>query len=78
VDRSLNKRFAIYENLSVEFRAEAHNAFNHTNFALPTGGIADITNSNTFGVIPSTATPRARSFHCAWISRGSSKFTLQG
>jgi hypothetical protein len=59
---SLNKRFAIYENLSVEFQAEAYNAFHHTNFALPPGGIADITNSNTFGVITSTAAPRVMQF----------------
>jgi hypothetical protein len=62
VDLSLNKRFAVYENLSVEFRAEAYNAFNHTNFALPPGGIADTTDSSTFGVITSTAAPRVMQF----------------
>jgi hypothetical protein len=46
----------------MEFRAEAYNPLNHTNFALPTGGIADITNANTFGVISSTAAPRVMQF----------------
>ncbi len=62
VDLSLNKRFPIRESLSMEFRAEAYNAFNHTNFALPPGGVADITNSSTFGVITSTAAPRIMQF----------------
>jgi hypothetical protein len=29
----------VRENLSVQFRAEFFNIFNHTNFGLPTGGL---------------------------------------
>jgi hypothetical protein len=64
VDLSLNKHFPIYERLAIEFRAEAYNVFNHTNFDLPgtlspgTIGTADITNPGQFGVITTTSDPR--------------------
>ena len=35
----------------LEFRAEAYNAFNQVNIALPIGSVADINNPSTFGVI---------------------------
>src|SRR5262249_17658689 len=58
LDLSLSKSFPIHERLAILFRAQAYNAFNHSNFALPGGGGggsgADITSSN-FGVITSTA-----------------------
>jgi hypothetical protein len=39
-DMAINKRFSTpIESLKVEFRAEAYNIFNHSNFALP-GGIS--------------------------------------
>ncbi len=59
---SLNKHFKIKESLGLEFRAEAYNAFNHTNFSLPPGGVADTTNPSTFGVITSTAGARVMQF----------------
>ena len=59
---TLNKHFTLKENYGLEFRAEAYNVFNHTNFALPTGSVADTTNSSTFGVITSTAAPRVMQF----------------
>jgi hypothetical protein len=58
---SLNKHFQIHENYAVEFRAEAYNAFNHVNFALPTGSVADI-NGGSFGVIGDDAGPRVMQF----------------
>jgi Carboxypeptidase regulatory-like domain/TonB dependent receptor len=64
VDLSLNKHFPIHERLGVEFRAEAYNVFNHTNFDLPgtlspgTIGTADITNPGQFGVITTTSDSR--------------------
>jgi Carboxypeptidase regulatory-like domain len=61
-DLSLNKHFAIRENYGIEFRAEAFNAFNHTNFALPIGSVADINNQSTFGVINADAGPRVMQF----------------
>lgn len=59
---SLNKHFKIRENYDIEFRAEAYNAFNNVNFALPIGSVADINNDSTFGVIDSAAKPREMQF----------------
>ena len=50
-DLSLNKHFQFHEKYGLEFRAEAYNAFNQVNFALPIGSVADINNPSTFGVI---------------------------
>jgi hypothetical protein len=61
-DLSLNKHFQIRENYGLEFRAEAFNAFNHPNFALPIGSVADINNQSTFGVIAADAGPRIMQF----------------
>jgi len=47
VDLSLAKQFAIRENIKLQFRADAFNAFNHVNLASP---INDLTQS-TFGRI---------------------------
>lgn len=62
VNLSLNKHFPITESMGLEFRAEAYNAFNHVNFALPVGSVADIANPSTFGVIVSDAGPRVMQF----------------
>jgi hypothetical protein len=61
-DLSLNKHFQVRENLGLEFRAEAYNAFNHANFALPIGSVADINNPSIFGVINADAGPRVMQF----------------
>ena len=66
VDMGLAKRFPIAEKISLQFRADAFNVFNHVNFSLPgtggSGGTADITDPSSFGVINSTASPRVMQF----------------
>ncbi len=49
-DVSLNKTTRIYEKVSLQFRAEAFNIFNHTNFSLPNVD----RNSSAFGAISET------------------------
>lgn len=61
-DLSLNKHIQINESYELEFRAEAYNAFNQVNFALPIGSVADINNQSTFGVINADAGPRVMQF----------------
>ena len=51
---SLLKDTRITERLSVEFRAEFFNVFNHAQFINPTGNI----NSSTFGMVNSARDPR--------------------
>ena len=62
----LSKSFPINERFVVKFRADAFNVFNHVNFGLPgpggSGGTADITDSNSFGVINTTASMRSMQF----------------
>ena len=59
-DLDLNKRFDTpIENLKIEFRAEAYNVFNHTNFYLP-GNISGsqgttTTTASTGGTVPVSA-----------------------
>ncbi len=54
-DIGLSKNFPITERAHMEFRADAFNAFNHANFALPgANATADITSPTSFGVISST------------------------
>lgn len=58
-DMGLIKHFPIREQAQMEFRADAFNVFNHTNFGLPgASGTADITSPSTFGVISSAGDPR--------------------
>jgi hypothetical protein len=53
-DIGLVKHFPVTEQVHMEFRADAFNVFNHTNFELPgNSGTADITSPSTFGVISS-------------------------
>ncbi len=62
----LSKQFPIKERFIVRFRADAFNVFNHVNFGLPgtggSGGTADITDQNSFGIIHSTASMRSMQF----------------
>jgi len=59
VDMSLIKRTRIKENFNVEFRADAFNIFNRTNFNV--GQVQNI-NSPTFGQITSAFDPRILQF----------------
>jgi hypothetical protein len=51
VDLALDKHFPIRERYIIEFRAEAFNVFNHPSFALPSAGVADVSNPPQFGVL---------------------------
>ncbi len=53
-DQSLFKNFRITEGSSLQFRAEAFNVLNHTNF----DGVRTTLNSSTFGQVISTRDPR--------------------
>ena len=57
-DFSLNKQTALTDRVSIQFRAELFNIFNHPNFALPSGAITFGTNSKNIpirnGVITQT------------------------
>ena len=58
-DIGLAKHFPITEQVKMEFRADAFNVFNHTNFQLPgIDGTADVSSPSTFGVINSDYGPR--------------------
>ncbi|HTH54012.1 MAG TPA: TonB-dependent receptor [Edaphobacter sp.] len=61
---AFNKRFDTpMEQLKVEFRGELYNAFNHTNFVTPGGGISVASNGSlTGGTITSTFDPRIIQF----------------
>ena len=64
-DLGVGKHFPIKERLQLEFRADAFNAFNHTNFALPgAASTADIsqTPSLGFGVIGAAGAARVMQF----------------
>jgi hypothetical protein len=68
-DFAFNKKFDTpLDNLKIEFRAEMYNAFNHTNFNLPSTTISGTQNSVTSapagsgGVISSTFEPRIFQF----------------
>jgi hypothetical protein len=63
----LGKNFPITEKTKLQFRADAFNVFNHTNFTLPgSSGTADISlpyaTGGNFGVIASDAGPRVMQF----------------
>ncbi|MEW6128196.1 MAG: carboxypeptidase regulatory-like domain-containing protein [Acidobacteriota bacterium] len=57
-DMTLGKRFRITENMRLQFRAEAYNLFNHTNFS----GLSTVFGSTTFGQVTSTRDPRLIQF----------------
>jgi hypothetical protein len=54
VDMALSRTFGLYENLKLNARFEAFNAFNHPNFATPTTSIA----SANFGRITGSSPGR--------------------
>jgi hypothetical protein len=56
VDISAMKNFSIHERVTLQFRADAFNAFNHVNFGLPSGNIQSA-GSITSGPLP-TPNPR--------------------
>ena len=57
-DMSLSKDFLITERFGLEFRAEAINLWNHTNFQGVDTTLGDASGINTFGHITSTRDPR--------------------
>jgi hypothetical protein len=59
-DMAVYKDFHLYERAKLEFRAEAFNVFNHTNFNNP--GSAWSATSTSFGVITGAASPRVMEF----------------
>jgi len=60
---AINKRFQTpFESVKIEFRGEMYNAFNHTNFTTPGGGISAGTSGLTGGTITSTFDPRIVQF----------------
>jgi len=60
---AFNKRFDTpVETLKVEFRGELYNAFNHTNFTTPGGGIGTSASGLTGGTITNTFDPRIAQF----------------
>jgi hypothetical protein len=57
VDTSLFKKFRVSERMNLQFRAEAFNLFNHSNFIYPNGIVFSGTNySDTAGQILATST----------------------
>ncbi len=62
-DMGLAKKFAVYNNVNLNFRTDAFNVFNHPNFSLPASNVyngldeQDVTNTSQFGAISSTVTP---------------------
>jgi outer membrane receptor protein involved in Fe transport len=57
-DMTLSKRFKFTERMDLQFRAEAYNVFNHTNFL----GLSTAFGGATFGQVTSTRDPRLVQF----------------
>ena len=57
-DMTLSKRFKFTERVDLQFRAEAYNVFNHTNFS----GLSTAFGGATFGQVTSTRDPRLIQF----------------
>jgi hypothetical protein len=55
---TLSKRWRFTENINLQFRAEAYNVWNHTNFL----GVGTVFGSSTYGQITSTRDPRLIQF----------------
>jgi hypothetical protein len=57
-DLTLEKNVRLAESKSLEFRAEAFNAFNHTQFYGPASVDGQVDDAQNFGRIVSAASPR--------------------
>jgi hypothetical protein len=57
-DMTFAKRWKFTENVNLQFRAEAYNVFNHTNFL----GLSTVFGSTTFGQVTGTRDPRLIQF----------------
>jgi hypothetical protein len=62
LDMGFIKRTPISETVNIEFRAEAFNIFNKTNFFIGSGALNQNINSSTFGQITQTYDPRILQF----------------
>ena len=62
LDMGFIKRTPITETVNLEFRAEAFNIFNKTNFFIGSGALNQNINSSTFGQITQTYDPRILQF----------------
>jgi len=60
-DISAMKNFTVRERVTLQFRADAFNAFNHINYGLPSGNIQS-TGNITSGPYPNGANPRQMQF----------------
>ena len=56
LDLGLHKNFVVHEGVNFDFRTEAFNVLNQTNYAFPQGGVG----SSTFGIITAASTFPAR------------------
>jgi hypothetical protein len=63
IDAGLSRIFNITEGQRLEFRAEATNVLNHTNFSNPSGNL----NSSAFGRIQSARDPRIMQFALKYV-----------
>jgi hypothetical protein len=71
-DMALFKRFAIKESVAFEFRAEAFNVFNHTQWGTPSGSMSCVGGSNNSAGDPSCLGPQGADlfqFGSAHLSR---------
>jgi hypothetical protein len=62
VDISAFKNFTVKERLTLQFRADAFNAFNHINFGLPSGNIQSVGNITSGPGPGGTTNPRQMQF----------------
>ena len=58
LDTSLQKRFSVTERFGINFRAEAFNIFNQTNYGFPSSGYSPT--STSFGVVTAATTAPSR------------------
>jgi hypothetical protein len=61
-DATLQKEFAVRENMRLQFRLDVFDFFNHPNFNAPVGAGRTLSNSSSFGQITSANDPREMQF----------------